>query len=69
MMVAAGTSTQADLASGELRHHAILVGAAHLAVHQADLVAKACLQAFKARFGVGEIDGIGFLHQRADPVN
>jgi len=78
-MVAAGTSTptldhgrcdqKSDLARRELRHHAIFFSAAHLAMHKANLVAEPRLEAFEARFGVGEIDRLGFLHQRADPVD
>ena len=60
---------KSDLAGSELRHHAIFFSAAHLAVHEANLVAETRLEALEALLRVGEIDGLGFLHQRADPVD
>ena len=61
-----------DLAGGELGHHAILLGAFHLAVHESDLVAKTFLQTFETLGGVGEMIGtlrLGFLNQRTNPVD
>ena len=67
-----GRDQQADLVGGELRHHAILVGALHLAVDEADLVAEALLQALETLGRIGEMIGafgFGFLDQRTDPVD
>ena len=82
MMVAAGTSTPTSTTvvatrrpiscGGELRHHAVLLGALHLAVDEADAVAEALLQALEALGRVGEMIGafgLGFLDQRANPVD
>ena len=64
-----GCHQQPDLAACELRHHLIFFRATHLAVDKADLVAEPGFQAFKALRGIGEIDGLGFLNQRANPVD
>ena len=79
MTVASGTSTPTSitvvatrsrrLARGETLHGAILVGALHAAVHQIDRGAEALLQRGEALLGGGEIDGFGFLDQRADPID
>ena len=82
-MVAAGTSTPTSTTvvatnspispRGELRHHAVLLRALHLAVDQADAVAETLLAGSRsAAVGVGEMLGalgLGFLDQRADPVD
>ena len=47
----------------------VLLGALHPAVHQLDLAAEALLQLGEALLGGGEIAGLGFLDQRADPVD
>ena len=56
-------------AVGEPRHRPILVGAAHLAVHQRDRIAEALAQHRIAFLGGGEVGGFGFLDQRADPID
>ncbi len=38
-------------------------------MHEANPVAKTRFQTLKTRFGVGEIDGLGFLDQWTDPVD
>ena len=59
-----------NVAGGELRHHPVLVGAGHLAMDKADLVAEPLFETFKSLFRIGQmIDGFGFLHQRTNPVN
>ena len=63
-----GRHQKPRLARGETLHGAVLVGAAHAAVDQIDRGAEAFLQRRIALLGGGEIDGFGFLDQRADPI-
>jgi hypothetical protein len=80
MMVAAGTSTPTSTTvvatskpvspGGELaqKYRAVLVGAAHLAMHEADLCRRRGSRKASALPRLGKIDGFGFFHQRNDPV-
>ena len=64
-----GGDQDARCAGGKARHGAVLVGAAHAAVHEIDAVAEPLLQRLEALLGGGEVDDLGFLDQRADPVD
>ena len=63
-----GGDQQLRLAGGEARHGGILVRALHAAVHQIDVGAEALAQLREALLRGGEIDLLGFLDQRADPI-
>jgi len=76
-MVAAGTSTPTSTTvvatsspispDANCAHHAIFLGALHLAMHQADPVAEPLLQALEALRRIGQMFcplRFGFLHQR-----
>ena len=63
-----GGDQKLRLAGREARHGGVFFGALHAAMHQIDFFAETLAQFLEARFGGGEIDLFGFLHQRADPI-
>ena len=56
-------------AVGEGRHGRLALGALQPAVHQPDLAGEARAQQAMALLGVGEVDVLGLLDQRAHPVD
>ena len=56
------------ISAGEALHRFVLVGGFHLAVHETRTSAEKLLQMREAGFCGREIDFLGFLDQRTDPV-
>ncbi len=79
MMLALGTSTPTSItvvddqngkiARGERRHDAILLLAGESAMHQADLIAEARLELGMALLRRGNVEHLGFGHERAHPID
>ena len=67
-MLALAEETRVHLAGGETLHGAILVGAFHLAVHEVDSLAELLLKCLEPVGRGREIDILGLLDQRADPI-
>ena len=64
-----GGDQQSRFAGGEARHRRVLVGAFHAAMDETDAVAERSLQLLEALLRGGKIDLLGFLDQRADPID
>ena len=64
-----GGDEQPGLAGGEPRHGGILFGALEPAVDKTDEGAEALLQEGEALLRCREVDGLGFLDQRAHPID
>src|SRR5262249_55317955 len=64
-----GGDQEPGLASGEPFHRAVLVGALHAAVHEVDAGAEAALEVGEAFLRRREVDVLGILDQRADPID
>ena len=78
-MVASGTSTPTSItvvatsswrrAGGKSLHRRVFLGAFHAAVHQIDAGAEFLTQLLVAFLRRGKVDLLGFIDQRADPVD
>ena len=65
-----GGDQEVDAAAGESRHDAVLLGALHLAMDQADARRRRALPARRgARSAAARSTELGFLDQRADPID
>lgn len=63
-----GGDEDRQAAVGEVGHDGLALGARHLAMSQADLEAQQASQIAGAIDGGRQVDGLGFLNQRADPI-
>ncbi len=64
-----GGDEDRERARGEPRHHAILLFAGELTVHQTDAVTEALSERGVALLCRGEVEQLGLLDQRADPID
>ncbi len=64
-----GGDEELRLAGGEGGHGGVLLGALHAAMDQPDARAEMRGEIGEPRLGGGEVGGLGFVHQRTDPID